>query len=123
MKIVVEMPWEKNLTVNHMRFGAKGGYRKRPEVQAWMEASAWSIKSKIRGGGWGDLHPPIKVLIEFRYPDQRWRDDHNYYKVIADAVAAGLGIDDKDIRLFTVSNWTVPQNPGFTITITDEVPS
>ena len=37
MKLTIEMPWEKNLSVNHMRFGPGGYYRKKPEVQAWMD--------------------------------------------------------------------------------------
>ena len=121
MRLIIEMPWERDLSVNQMRFGASGGYRKKPHIQAWMNELSWKIYRKRHFyDGWPILSLPASILIAFRYPDKRRRDDHNYYKAICDAVAAGLGIDDKDIRIRTESVVVDRENPGFTITVTDE---
>jgi len=119
MKIAVEMPWRKNLSVNHMRFGPGGHYRKKPEVQEWMAVLTWGTKAQQ----WMKDIPTDKVaiVVDFYYPDARRRDDHNFYKVICDAVAAGLGIDDKDIRISTGEIVVDREEPGFTITITDMI--
>ena len=139
MKLTVEMPWERDLSVNHMRYGAGGGYRKKPHVQAWMtelteivncEAVESGLLYRIKVNRRSQLeyvllNPeklslPISIRAAFRYPDKRRRDDHNFYKVICDAVAAGLGIDDKDIRVSTGTIEVDRDNPGFTITVKDE---
>lgn len=117
IKIKIDMPWECNLSVNASHFGPGGHYRRKPDVQAWMRSLAWRVKAEIIGMLWA---PPVRVTVEFRWPDNRMRDDHNYYKVICDAVAEGLGINDKDIRIGTSSTWMVRGNPGFTIRIEDE---
>lgn len=128
MKLTVTMPWERDLSVNHYRFGAGGGYRKKPHVCTWMERLHWRAFDAwcLANGIEVDTHSrppsvpvPIKIIVEFRYPDNRKRDDHNYYKVLCDAVAAGLGIDDKDIRVRTGTVEVDRENPGFTITVED----
>lgn len=121
MKLTIEMPWEKDLSVNLMRFGKGGGYRRKPHVQDWMRGLSCELSLAsgllFEGTGWWDI--PVRLTIDFRFPDKRRRDDHNYYKVICDAVAAGLGIDDKDIRISTGSIAIDRNNPGFTISIED----
>ena len=126
MKLTIDMPWARDLTVNHMRFGARGGYRKKPHVQAWIMLLAWDFRGQhidgLRRGcfRWLDTcRIPIGVAVDFRWPDKRRRDTHNYFKVICDAVAAGLGIDDKDIRISTRSVMVDRENPGFTIEVSD----
>jgi len=118
MKIsnVIEMPWIKDLSVNHMRHGRGGGYRRTEEIQGWMNRIAWEVKL-LQVVNWG---LPITIIVDWRYPDKRRRDDHNLYKAIADAVAEGLDIDDRHIRIRTGSVEVVPDDPGFTITLTDE---
>jgi hypothetical protein len=137
MKLTIEMPWEKDLTHNHSHFGPGGGYRKKPHVQAWMERLAWEVK--IMGlalgvrmmpdtlkaeDGWNPIpipyQLPLEIMVYFRFPDKRRRDDHNYHKIICDAVAAGLGIDDKDIRISTGTVTVDKANPGFSIEVSDE---
>ena len=128
MKLVVQMPWEKNLSVNHMRFGPGGGYRKKPEVQAWMaELKDWVwLERRVYDGERRPMPPwpppvalPVCVVIDFRWPNARRTDDHNYYKIVCDSVAAGLGIDDKDIRISTGTVEIDRDTPGFTITVSD----
>ena len=121
MKITIDMPWEKDLTVNHMRYGARGGYRKKPHVQKWMEC-VWKAIYLNRILDDPDLprpNVPVVITIDFRFPDKRRRDTHNYFKVIADAVALGLGIDDKDIRISAGAVVVDRENAGFTIEISD----
>lgn len=121
MKLIVRMPWEKDLSVNTMRFGAGGGYRKKPHVQEWiwlMKKEFW-LRWALNEFEFKQLALPIYVQVDFRFPDKRRRDDHNYYKVICDAVAAGLDIDDKDIRISTGTVTVDRERPGFTITVED----
>jgi len=125
MKLVIDMPWERSLSVNHMRFGRGGHYRKKPEVQAWMsrlegelyvECSLDNLVHGIRLSSAGE----VRVTVDFRWPTAHRRDTHNYFKVICDAVASGLGIDDKDIRPSVGTVGVDRDNPGFTITVEDE---
>lgn len=123
MKLQIDMPWERDLSVNHMRFGAGGGCRKKPHVQDWMAVLSWAIRKEdsflfFRSAVWKAGR--AFVTVDPRFPDKRRRDDHNYYKVICDAVAAGLGIDDKDIRVSTGTTEVDRERPGFTITVEDE---
>jgi len=121
MKLIIDMPWGPNLSVNDMRFGrpAPGQKfrRRKPEVQGWMDRLAWEVKAETIGIAW---RLPIHILIDFRYPDKRRRDSHNHFKVVADAVASGLGIDDEEVWISTGTVAVDRDNPGFTITVEDE---
>ena len=126
MKLVIDMPWGSSLSVNDMRFGqpspkARGKWRKarvrKPEVQAWMDRLGWEVKAETIGA---PCRLPIHILIDFRYPDKRRRDSHNHFKVVADAVASGLGIDDEEVWISTGTVGVDRDNPGFTITVEDE---
>ena len=122
MKLIIDMPWGPNLSVNDMRFGrpAPGQKfrRRKPEVQGWMDRLAWEVW--IQRGGAGAWTEGIMVTVDFRFPDKRRHDTHNYYKVICDAVAGGLGIDDKNIRPSVGTVDVDRDNAGFTITVEDE---
>lgn len=126
MKLVIDMPWGKYLTVNHMRFGKGGHYRKKPEVQAWMESCHWCVRTAWNSyrddgnpGRW-PITLPVSIVVDFRWPTAHRRDTHNYFKVICDAVASGLMIDDKCIWIETGTVEIDRDNPGFTITVEDE---
>ena len=126
MKLTIEMPWEKNLSVNHMRFGPGGFYRRKPEVQGWMYSCHWCVRTAWNAyrdngypGRW-QFSVPVHVTVGFRFPDKRKRDPHNFFKVTADSVASGLMIDDKDIRISAGTVEIDRDNPGFTITVEDE---
>ena len=125
MRLTVTMPWERDLSVNHCRMGPKGNWHLKPHVEAWMERLAWEVKLNrlvlLRSAtqNFPPLRLPVAVCVDFRFPDDLKRDDHNYYKVIADAVAAGLGIDDKDLRISTGTIEVDDKNPGFTIAVED----
>ncbi len=116
MQLITRMPWNKDLSVNHSRMGPKGNWHLKRPVEAWMERLSWEVKA-LNVLNWG---LPLIVTVDFRFPDKRKRDDHNYYKVICDAVAAGLDIDDKDLRISTGTVEVNRENPGFTISVEDE---
>jgi len=126
MNLTIEMPWERDLSVNHMRFGARGGYRKKPHVQAWMNTLYWCTRTAWQApfdeGGWERMEPqlPLEVFVAFRYPDRRRRDSHNYFKCLCDPIADALHTDDQHIRISTKSVTVDGANAGFTIEITDE---
>lgn len=123
----VEMPWEGLISVNAMRFGkpspkARGKWKKqrvrKPEVQAWMSRLAWEVKKAQRESGWVPSGR-VLVVVDFRYPDRRHRDSHNFFKAISDAVANGLDMDDKDIRILAGEIEIDKAKQGFTITVQD----
>lgn len=133
MKLTIEMPWERNLSVNLYRFGKRSPKdwarkrRRKPEVQAWMERLSWEVKlamyPRMEILDWPcdtNEWPALTILVDFRWPDKRHRDSHNYFKCICDAVASGLGIDDKDIRISTRSVTVDRENAGFTVEVSDE---
>ena len=117
MKLTIQMPWERDLTVNHMRFGPGGGYRKKPHVQAWMRALSWQLRALTRNYV---FEVPVKVTIDFRFPDERTRDPDNYFKVAMDAVSGGIFVNDKDMRPQTGTVTVDKKQAGFTITVEDE---
>ena len=123
MRLVISMPWETSLSVNASHFGAGGKFRRKPNVQAWMRSLAWRIKAETIGLPWS---LPIRVVVDFRYPDKRARDAENWLKAIQDAVADGLGLakrpgmGDENIRITTGMIEVDKANPGFTITIEDD---
>lgn len=118
MKIsnVIEMPWGRDLSVNHCKMGAQGNWHLKRHVEGWMDRLAWEAKLL----NVLNYCLPLFVVVDIRFPDGSRRDDHNYHYVIANAVASGLGIDDKDLRISTGTVTMDRENPGFTITITDE---
>ena len=119
MKITVEMPWGKDLSKNHNRLGEQAHRNYKPQVLAWMDRLGWEVKAEMMAMGRRNLRPPVKVTVDFRYPDNRTRDDHNYYETICDALKGVVGVDDDQIRIGTGSIWMVRDNPGFTIRIED----
>ena len=120
MKIVVEMPWARNLSKNHNRLGEQARRNYKPDVLAWMDRLGWEVKATMMAMGWKSLEPPVEVLVDFRYPNGRKRDDHNYYETICDAIKGLVGVDDDQIRICTGSVVVDREQPGITITIEAE---
>ena len=124
MKLTIEMPWEKNLTVKHCNMGPRGNWHLKKGPEAWKEQLSWAIlAARIEEtGGHGqyyDVKIPVAVVVDMRFPDKRLRDDHNHHYLIANGVADGLHINDKDIRISTGTVEIDRDNPGFTITVED----
>ena len=117
MKLTITMPWERDLTVNHMRFGPGGKYRRKPEVQAWMRALSWELRALTRRYV---FEVPVQLTVDFRWPDKRNYDTHNYAKSICDAVSGGIFVNDKDIRFVAGTVTVDKKQAGFTITVEDE---
>jgi Holliday junction resolvase RusA-like endonuclease len=134
MRIVVELPWQSGLSSNIYRFGApspkaKGRWKKarvrKPEVQQWMEDAGWLLlkviaEARVIDDAWGiHIQRPVRVEVDFRWPDARRRDADNYFKVICDSIKGPLGLDDKDILPSARSAAIDRGRPGFTVTIRD----
>jgi len=82
------------LSVNYYKVVGRGGVktnRTKPETERWMG----ELADKVRGLPFGS-NLTIKLFGKFR--DERVPDLSNLHKVIADAVAEGLGVDDKDFK-------------------------
>ena len=125
MKLVVQMPWEKNLSVNHCNMGPRGNWHLKRGPDDWKQQLGWvilgaRIEETGGRGGYYDVKVPVVVVVDMRFPDKRLRDCHNFHYLIANGVAAGLGIDDTNIRILTGTVEIDRDNPGFTITVEDE---
>lgn len=125
MKITVEMPWGRDLTVNHCRMGPEGNWHLWPHVEAWMDRLGWEVLAAWNRLGRPELLPtaknPLYVVLDCRFPERAERDAENYFYVVANAVAAGLKLDnDQHIRTRAGEVVVDPEDSGFTITITDE---
>jgi len=59
------------------------------------------------------------MRIWYRFPDRRRRDTHNHLKLLCDAVAEGLGIDDRWILVQEVGVEIDPRSPGIEIEIAE----
>ena len=120
MKLVIDMPWGKNLTVKHCNMGPQGNWHLKRGPEGWMDRLGWEVKAARGEYLWATVRGIAHVVVDMRFPDKRKRDTHNYHYLIANGVAAGLGIDDKDIRISTGTVDVDRDNPGFTITVEDE---
>ena len=124
MKLTVDMPWEKDLSVRHCNMGPQGNWHLKPHTEAWINRLGWEVKVAHIEETYGleayAIRFPVAVKVNMRFPDKRRRDDHNLHYVIANGVAAGLGIDDQHIRISTRSVTVDGKNPGFTIEVSDE---
>uniref|UniRef100_A0A6M3X555 Putative endodeoxyribonuclease n=1 Tax=viral metagenome TaxID=1070528 RepID=A0A6M3X555_9ZZZZ len=131
----LDLPWEKDLSVNRYRFGRSApGQRhraRRDHVRAWHESVVWQIRdARIRqhaartgrNMGWKQIPKPrlpMRVQVWYRWPDRRRRDPDNVHKVIGDAIKVAIGVDDCNF-LWTDEEAVVDrENPGFTIRIPD----
>ena len=123
MELTVDMPWEKDLSVRHCNMGPRGNWHLRRHVEAWIERLAWEVKAahieETRELPAYGIQFPVKVVVDMRFPDKRRRDDHNLHYCIANGVAAGLGIDDRHIRISTGTVEIDRERPGFSITVED----
>ena len=125
MKITIDMPWERNLTVNHCRMGPIGNWHLKPHVEGWMDRLGWEVFAAWSELGRPELLPtakdPLYVVLDCRFANKAERDAENYFYVVANAVAAGLRLDnDQHVRTRAGEVVVDRENPGFTITITDE---
>jgi len=97
--MVIEMPYNKNLSSNSYKIVGRGGRRTnctKPDVKLWMELLADKIREEEDFYLFYGL--PVKVKVDGYFLDNRRPDIHNLHKVIADAVEPALGINDKYIQ-------------------------
>jgi len=94
MKLKVEMPLIKNLSVNHYLIKAKHGVFKRKEVKDWQDELGWKVKpAHIE-----DWKRPLKVTCDLVQNDNRTRDLSNFSKVILDALQEVSTVNDSEMR-------------------------
>ena len=96
MKAVhVIMPYIGNcLSVNHYHIGKT--YHIKPETKQWMGVLTYLVRHEFERG---KLTPrlPVRIIIKCFFKDRRNAcDPANLHKVIGDAVAAALKLNDKD---------------------------
>jgi Holliday junction resolvase RusA-like endonuclease len=83
--------------------GMRGGKRRTPEAIAWQDGATAAVRSARNEAGWtAPPRSPLTVFVVFEAPDiYRW-DIDGRLKCLLDAVAAGLGHDDRWIAHLTV---------------------
>jgi hypothetical protein len=115
------------LSVNSykVRIGKRITSKTRPEVTAWMK----ELASKVREGGlsqWCDESalssqhlqaPSLTISLYGKFYDGRVPDLANLHKVIGDAVAMGLGVDDRNFKFIDLGYSTGWVKPVLEITI------
>ncbi len=94
--ITIEMPYIKDLSVNHYLGRRRGGgYYVKKEVKAWGEELGWLIKTQHIE----DWKLPLHVTCDGQFADARSAPDlSNLSKVILDAIEETTGINDRDMR-------------------------
>jgi len=95
----VRLPFPpRRASINHLyRVGEHGKLYKSREAKRWQAEAARIVRLAAEKQGWQDEGFYVDVVVTFYTPDRRKRDMHNYLKIIADAVAEGLGMDDERI--------------------------
>jgi Holliday junction resolvase RusA-like endonuclease len=76
-------------------------------VETWQTEVAWRVRS-ARPSGW---LPSRRTVIEVDQFTSRWHDSDNSFKALSDAIAAGLGCDDKGFLLRAMVNEVDKANP------------
>ena len=61
----------------------------------------------------------LVLRIWYRFPDRRRRDTHNHLKLLCDAIAEGLGVDDRWILVQEMGVEIDPRSPGIEIEIAE----
>lgn len=92
--ITIKMPYIPGLSVNHYKFS--GGKYTRPEVKQWKDCLRGEVE-------WNspEMSAP-KIIVSAEFQNKRSTPDlHNLLKVICDAIAPALGVNDRDIRTET----------------------
>ena len=101
--LTVRMPYiGKHLSVNDYKIPRTR--KTRPDVELWMTALGNKVKAHK------DLEyvgmQPVVVKLTGYFVDHRYPDLHNLHKVIADALAPALGINDKYLSFIDVDCFT-----------------
>lgn len=104
-------------SVNHMYLPTAtiGRLRKAPGVEVWQTGVAYIVRL-ARPSGW---MPARRTVIEVEWYTQRWADSDNGFKALADAIAAGLGCDDKGFLLRAMVNEVDKVNPRTIVRVTN----
>ena len=93
-EIIIEMPYEAQVSTNHAYKTSSPKHGLKPEVEEWL----WHLKNACVKEI-GDRYPPIgKVVMDLwvfcpRRPGRK-PDTSNYRKIPEDSVAAALDVDD-----------------------------
>lgn len=94
-------------TVNHAYYHrADGGKQRTPATAAWQDGAILAIRAAASGAC--RQNTPWDAAIHFQAPDVgRW-DLDNRCKVLLDAVAAALGLDDRNLMSLQVVKTRAP---------------
>lgn len=98
-EIKIKMPYIHGLSVNHYKYS--GGKYTKSEVKEWMKSLNTEVFLRVY------LDPdiafkPCVIAVSGEFKDKRSMPDlHNLTKIICDAVAPALGVNDRDIKTKT----------------------
>lgn len=104
------------LSVNYYKIVGRSGFKTnktRPEVEEWMV----ELAERVKGVQFTSDH--LTISLFGRFTDSRVPDLANLHKVIGDAIADGLGMDDRNFKFRDLGYSTGWLRPELEITIED----
>jgi Holliday junction resolvase RusA-like endonuclease len=106
-------------SLNNAYFNTPKGRALTPEAKAWKNTALLLITNTIRLAGW-EVPPKQDVVIIMRlyFKSQRQRDVSNCIKLLEDAVAQALGINDKWVVMpLALRAGVDPHDPRVEVTV------
>ena len=102
-RIHITIPYRgaRSISINHSKVGGNMRWKYTHEAAGTRDEIIVKIKNALAFTDWYP-HPPLKVTIEGWFRDRsRAIDLHNAIKLVADAVEAATGVNDKYFRVET----------------------
>lgn len=85
-------------------------------VQTYQDSATWYTKA-AKPSGW---KPAGRVRLRYWYHLKRDMDSDNTQKAINDAIAHGMGVDDKIFLTTVVAKWTGEKEPFVIVEVENE---
>lgn len=102
MNLFVTLPWPPaNVNTNSQWRISGNRIHQRPEATAYKDLVATLVRQELITESESVSQRPLAISFWQYPPDNRRRDVDGLIKVLLDAVAVGLGIDDRQFRLLS----------------------
>lgn len=116
--ITIEMPYERDLSINHMYAQGRGGRRfLKPHVRAWRRMLAWQCRRYYHQV---QQVMPCNLIVGWTVyapDDWRVRDADNYAKAIFDGIRDGFDVDDSRFRIGDVPTVEPSSEPRIVVRV------
>jgi Holliday junction resolvase RusA-like endonuclease len=105
--------------LNHIYHNrAQGGRMLTAPARAWQDAMALLIGATARATGWAvGPRTELDVALDFSDPAMLRSDVDGKLKLVIDALAAGIGVDDRFVRRVTATKYRGAPSVRLTVTV------